>query len=232
MPPLAGPKLPGVVVSCPRLLQEPEGGASAATSWLCQAKLHPVRLTIRCSESSEIQWVRHFPSTKSDPMFSMACRAVAKRLALLLPTPKSPSLQSGPKRCAFNVHKLRARSYRRLVPLPSKAPAMLRNIARQVGESLPGEASASKRTGGKYGRVPTSLILPTTRGNHLSPEAVALIAYRSLHADQTCPWGCSAGKMRKAFPKGLGRKIFQRAIRESIDTTTTTKGLRPGVLRK
>jgi hypothetical protein len=95
---------------------------------------------------------------------------------------------------------------------------MLRNIARQVGESLPGEASASKCTGGKYGRVPTSLILPTTRGNHLSPEAVALIAYRSLHADQTCSWGCSAGKMRKAFPKGLGRKIFQRAIRESIDT--------------
>jgi hypothetical protein len=92
---------------------------------------------------------------------------------------------------------------------------MLTSTDQHLTERPAAEARASKITGGKYGRVPSSLVAPTSRDTHLSPEATALIAYRSLHADQKREWGCSASKMRKAFRKGLGRKIFQRVIREA-----------------
>jgi hypothetical protein len=95
---------------------------------------------------------------------------------------------------------------------------MLAKRPRLLDERSVAEVNTSKRTGAKYGRVPPSLVAPTSREPHLSPEATALIAYRSLHADQKRPWGCGAGKMGQAFRKGFGRKIFQRAIKEAKDS--------------
>jgi hypothetical protein len=94
---------------------------------------------------------------------------------------------------------------------------MLTSTDQHFAESPAAEAPASKTTGAKYGRVPTCLVAPTPSDPHLSPETTALIAYRSLHADQKRPWGCGAGKMGEAFRKGFGRKIFQRAVREAKD---------------
>jgi hypothetical protein len=107
---------------------------------------------------------------------------------------------------------------------------LLTNPPQHLAEGSPAEPRASKLTGGKYGRVPTSLIVPTSTDPHLSPEATALIAYRSLHADQKRPWGCGAGKMGQAFRKGFGRKIFQRAIREAKDSGYLVR--RQGTLKR
>jgi len=107
---------------------------------------------------------------------------------------------------------------------------MLTSTGQYLAKSPSAEARASKTTGGEYGRMPTSLVAPTLRDPHLSPAAIALIAYRSLHADQNRPWGCSASKMRRAFRKGFGRKIFQRAVREA--TTSGYLVRRWGTLKR
>jgi hypothetical protein len=107
---------------------------------------------------------------------------------------------------------------------------MLTSTDQHLTERPAAEARASKITGGKYGRVPSSLVAPTSSDTHLSPESTALIAYRSLHADQKRAWGCGAGKMAQAFRKGFGRKIFQRAIREAKDSGYLVR--RQGTLKR
>jgi len=107
---------------------------------------------------------------------------------------------------------------------------MLTSTGQYLAKSPSAEARASKTTGGEYGRMPTSLVAPTLRDPHLSPAAIALIAYRSLHADQNRPWGCSASMMRRALRKGFGRKIFQRAVREA--TTSGYLVRRWGTLKR
>jgi hypothetical protein len=90
---------------------------------------------------------------------------------------------------------------------------MLTNTAQQLTES-PAETRAAKPTGGKYGRLPNAIAI----SNELSPGATFLIAYRSLHGDNKSPWGCRDRKMREVARRDFGRKAFQRAIRESVES--------------